>query len=111
MEFSIRVICPRNLANMSPCENEGIHEGGGLNFYQLDSILQLQTSVAVSECVSALQLFKQYLGVAGSLNTVAKSYKVKGKRTIFYPPPVLAEAMKKLQEIFDIAVREMPAAQ
>jgi hypothetical protein len=26
MEFSIRVICPRNLANMSPCENEGIHE-------------------------------------------------------------------------------------
>jgi hypothetical protein len=33
---------------MSPCENEGIHEGGGLNFYQLDSILQLQTSVAVS---------------------------------------------------------------
>ena len=27
MEFSIPVICPRNLANMSPRENEGIHEG------------------------------------------------------------------------------------
>jgi CheY-like chemotaxis protein len=32
MEFSIRVICPRNLANMSPCENEGIHEGSAYNF-------------------------------------------------------------------------------
>jgi predicted KAP-like P-loop ATPase len=31
MEFSIRVICPRNLANMSPCENEGIHEAETFN--------------------------------------------------------------------------------
>jgi hypothetical protein len=45
MEFSIRVICPRNLANMSPCENEGIHEHGksslhSENLYQMFSYLK-----------------------------------------------------------------------
>jgi hypothetical protein len=46
--------------------------GGGLNFYQLDSILQLQTSVAVSECVSALQLFKQYSKEQGGSHCLSR---------------------------------------
>jgi hypothetical protein len=61
--------------------------------------------------VSALQLFESYLGVAKSLETVAKTYKVKGKMTTFYPPDALAEAMKQLKEISNRAVSDMPVAQ
>lgn len=85
-------------------------QGGasGLDIYQLDSILQLQTSVSVAEGVLAYQLFEQYLLVAEKLQAIAKTYK--GKKITFKPPDVIKEAMKQLKEIADWANKEKPAS-
>lgn len=84
---------------------------GEQTFYQLDTMLQLQKNVANAECVSALQLFEKYLVVAKNLETVAKGYKVKGKKTTFHPPEALADAISRLKVIYDSAIRDMPAVQ
>jgi hypothetical protein len=81
---------------------------GGLNFYQLDGILQRQVSISNAECVTALEFFSMLLDTAKRLETLSGTYKIPGARTRLIPPEPLAEAMRRLAEIHQEAVRQMP---
>jgi hypothetical protein len=98
-----------NEANRTAYSNNG-----ALSFFQLDSILQMQQSIADAECVNALQLFDVFLSIAKSLETVSttypikdKNFPIKGKKLI--PPPPLEEAMEKLRVISAKVISTMPA--
>jgi hypothetical protein len=82
---------------------------GGLNFYQLDSVLQLQASIANSECLTILQLLDSLLSTARSLEMLNATYSVPVKRSKLFPPPPLDEAMQKLREISAGVIQDMPA--
>jgi hypothetical protein len=81
---------------------------GGLNFYQLDGILQRQVSVSNAECVTALEFFSMLLDTAKRLEAISGTYKIPGAQTKLIPPEPLAEAMRKLAAIHKEAVQQMP---
>lgn len=70
---------------------------GGLNFYQLDNILQLQKTLSDAECVNALQLFDALLSIASSLQAISAAYTVPGKRSKLIPPTPLNDAIARLR--------------
>lgn len=82
---------------------------GGLSYYQLESIIHTQVSIADSECINALQFFESLQNIAKSLEELSNTYKVpgvSGKRLI--PPPPLEDAIKKLREFVAVAIPKMP---
>ena len=83
-------------------------QGGGLNFYVLDSVLQLQASISNSECVTALEFFRVCLRMARNLEDINHTYKIRGKKTTLIPPPPLPDAMNALKKIADKFVPQMP---
>ena len=99
------VASARQLKNLTLQRNRNIEtgvnlvnqQGGRLNFYVLDSVLQRHASVADAECVTALQLFKNFLDMASNLERI--NDKKQGKKLI--PSPALEEAAKELQKIAD----------
>jgi hypothetical protein len=87
------------------------NQKGGLNFYQLDSILQAQRSIANAECVTGLEFFHVLLDIATRLQTIGGTYTIPGKRTRLTPPEPLAEAMARLSAIHAQAAAQMPGYQ
>ena len=55
-------------------------QGGALNFYVLDSVLQLQASVSNSECVTALEFFRVCLRMARHLEQIIRTYRAPGTK-------------------------------
>jgi hypothetical protein len=84
---------------------------GGLNFYQLDGILQRQVSISNAECVTASEFFSMLLDTAKRLEAISGTYKIPGAQTKLIPPQPLAEAMRRLAEIHKEAVGQMPVYQ
>lgn len=84
---------------------------GGLNFYQLDGILQRQSSISNAECVTALEFFSMLLDTAKRLEAISRTYRIPGAQTKLIPPEPLAEAMRKLAQIHKEAVAKMPGYQ
>jgi hypothetical protein len=84
------------------------NQGGRLNFYQLDGILQRQLSVSTAECVTALEFFSMLLDTAKRLEAISGTYKIPGAQTKLIPPEPLAEAMRKLAQIHKEAIQQMP---
>ena len=84
---------------------------GGLNFYQLDRNLQIQTSIADSECVTTLQLLEKLIETARSLENLNETYPIQSKKLV--PPKKLVlpeaakEAMNKLREIAEPIICNM----
>jgi hypothetical protein len=74
-------------------------QGGGLNFWQLDSILQTMTSIANKECMISLEFFEVFLRIGQQLETLNETYKIDAKKSKLIPPKPLADAMQQLREI------------
>jgi hypothetical protein len=81
---------------------------GGLNYYQLDGILQRQVSISNAECITALEFFSMLLDTAKRLEAISGTYRIPGAQTKLIPPEPLAEAIRKLAEIHKEAVAQMP---
>jgi hypothetical protein len=74
-------------------------QGGGLNFWQLDSILQTMTSIANKECMISLEFFEVFLRIGQQLETLNETYKIDAKKSKLIPPKPIADAMQQLREI------------
>jgi hypothetical protein len=72
-------------------------QGGKLNYYVLESILQKHVSIANAECITAWSLFSVLLEMARNLEQI--NDKEKGKKLIH--PPGLDAAMRELKQIVD----------
>lgn len=93
----------RLLHNAIVDQNAGILEArsaiaqtGGLNFHQLDGILQLQENIGFGECAYAYQLLQNLLAIAASLQSIATEHPGIGGRKKVVPPPALQDALQKL---------------
>lgn len=74
-------------------------QGGALNFWQLDSILQTMTSISNKECIIALEFFELFLRIGQQLEALNDTYKIDAKKSKLIPPPPLTDAMQQLREI------------
>ncbi|MFI5020692.1 MAG: hypothetical protein ACHQRJ_03425 [Alphaproteobacteria bacterium] len=106
----------REIANATKNRNRYIEmalsttssQQGALNFHQLHSVLQLQTSVSDSESVTALQFFELLLDIDKKLEAINGTYKIAAKKSKLTPPEPLQIAMDQLREIFNTVVPNMP---
>lgn len=83
-------------------------QGGALNFWQLDSILQTMTSIANKECMIALEFFELFLRINQQLEGLNATYKIDATKSKLVPPEPLAETMKQLREIAEPLKKAMP---
>jgi hypothetical protein len=95
--------------NIEAARTLASQQGGGLNFYVLDSVLQMQASVSDSECVTSLEFFRVCLRMAAHLEQILRTYRATpGNKTTLTPPTPLPDAMNKLKKIADELIPQMP---
>ncbi len=83
-------------------------QGGALNFWQLDSILQTMTSISNKECMISLEFFELFLRIGQQLEALNETYKIDAKKSKLIPPKPLADAMEQLREIAEPLKKAMP---
>jgi hypothetical protein len=88
--------------------NAAFGQGGALNFWQLDSILQTMTSIANKGCITSLEFFEMFLRIGQQLEALNAAYKINAKKSKLLPPQSLAEIMQELREIAEPLKRAMP---
>jgi hypothetical protein len=59
---------------------------GGLNYYQLNGILQRQVRISNAECVTTLEFFSMLLDTAKRLEAISRTYKIPGAQTKLIGP-------------------------
>jgi hypothetical protein len=72
---------------------------GGLTLAALNSILNLQASVANAECFTSLQLFELFLSMEKKLEAVNETYKIPAKKSKMTTLEPLEAVMDQLREI------------
>jgi hypothetical protein len=74
-------------------------QGGEMNFWQLDSILQTMTSISNKECITSLEFFEMFSRIRQQLEALNQTYKIKAKKSKLLPPQALADIMQQLRDI------------
>jgi hypothetical protein len=72
---------------------------GGLTLAALNSILNIQTSVANGECLTSLQLFELFLSVEKKLEAINDTYKLPAKKSKLTIVEPFQAVMNQLHEI------------
>jgi hypothetical protein len=72
---------------------------GGLTLAALNSILNLQASIANGECFTSLQLFELFLSMEKKLEAVNETYEIPGKKSKMTTLEPLEAMMDQLREI------------
>jgi hypothetical protein len=96
----------RDLATAIKTQNSSTQEAlrntiqeGGLKLSALNSILNLQTSIANAECFTSLQLFELFLSMEKKLETINDTYKIPTKKSKMTTLEPLQAVMDQLREI------------
>lgn len=71
----------------------------GSYFNEIMSVIQIQDSIAVAECVTTLQLIEQTQMILQILERIGRTYKNAGKLSTVIPPEALSDAIKRLRAI------------
>jgi hypothetical protein len=82
---------------------------GMLSISQIHSSMQSIASLAVAECVTAIELFEAFFRTAESLRLVMLSYNVEGEKKGLLYPPALEHYLVRLRAIRAEVIKEMPA--
>jgi hypothetical protein len=80
----------------------------GVSFPAVGSAIQVQASLANSECVTILSAIEQIPMMTQTLELVGRSYKNAGKLSTLVPAPALHEAITRLRAIAEPLIQAMP---
>jgi hypothetical protein len=83
----------------------------GVSFASVGSVIQVQASLAGSECVTLLSAIEQILIMAQTLERVGRLYPNVGKLSTIISPPVLPDAIMRLRAIAEPLIQAMPDRQ
>lgn len=83
----------------------------GVTFPAIESAIQVQASLANTECVTVLSVIEQIPMMTQMLEQVGRSYKNAGKLSTLIPPPALHDAITRLRAIAEPLIQAIPDRQ
>lgn len=78
---------------------QATNQQGGLKTHELRSILHLQMSIAVAECLTSIQLLELFLNIQAKLEAINDTYKINARKSKLTAAKPLVDAMNELREI------------
>ncbi len=115
MDSAHQIECARRLVAYLADRNKLIDSAKGalsplgtMTAAQLHSVLQAMASLAVAECVAAMELFDALEITSKSILKIIANYKIKGDRTTLVTQPALVGILEQLKGIRATAVATMP---
>ena len=87
--------------NIEGATNVANFREGAHNLYSFQSAVQMQASIANTECVVSSQLFEVLIRLGRGLKKINDSYIIPAKKSKFTPPTTLSEIMTELKKISD----------
>jgi hypothetical protein len=83
------------------------NQQGGLKTQEIRSILHLQTSIAVAECFTSLQLLELFINIEKKLEAINDTYKINARKSKLTAAKPLDDAMNELREIVKATAPDM----